>query len=59
MTDTFKEQLKAVISEYESACSQVKHGNALVNLSLTQITDLQMRCITAIERAAGRRFYLL
>ena len=54
MTDTFKEQLKAVISEYELACSQSKHGDALETLSPTQITDLQMRCITAIERAAGR-----
>ncbi len=54
MTDTFKEQLKAVISEYESARSQSKHGDALETLSPTQITDLQMRCITAIERAAGR-----
>ena len=53
MTDTFKEQLKSVISEYESARSQSKHG--LETLSPTQITDLQMRCITAIERAAGRR----
>ncbi len=57
MTDTFKEQLKSVISAYESAYSQAKHGNALDIFSLTQITqitDLQMRCITAIEKAAGR-----
>ena len=54
MTDTFKKQLKSVISEYELARSQSKHGNALETPSLTQITDLQMRCITAIERAAGR-----
>ena len=55
MTDTFKKQLKSVISAYESAYSQAMHDNALVEIfSLTQITDLQMRCITAIERAAGR-----
>ena len=53
MTDTFKKQLKSVISEYELACSQSKHDDAS-DVSLTQIADLQMRCITAIERAAGR-----
>ena len=54
MTDTFKEQLKAVISEYELACPQSEHGDALETLSLTQIMDWQTRCITAIERATGK-----
>ena len=54
MTDTFKEQLKSVISAYESARSQVKRPDASETLSQIQIMDLQTRCIAAIERAAGK-----
>ena len=58
MTDTFKEQLKAVISEYESARSQVKRPNISSSdiplLQVAELQDLQTRCITAIERAAGQ-----
>ena len=45
MTDTFKKQLKSVISAYE---------DDIPGASPTQITELHTRCITAIERAAGR-----
>ena len=54
MTDTFKKQLKSVISAYESARSQSKRPDELDALSLSHITDLQTGCITTIERAAGR-----
>ncbi len=53
MTDTFKEQLGAIITEYESALSRSAHTDASDVFTLTQITDLQTRCTTAIERATG------
>ena len=55
MTDTFKKQLKKIIAEHESALSQSKHSDASDVLSQTQITDLQTRCIAAIESISGRR----
>ncbi len=41
MTDTFKKQLKSVISAYEDDIS---------DFSSTQITELHTRCVAAIER---------
>ena len=54
MTDMRKKQLKKIIVEYESALSQSRHTAASDALSLTQITDLQTRCIAAIESISGR-----
>ena len=54
MTETFKKQLEAVIAEYESALLQSIYNDASDVLSLTQVTDLQTRCIAAIERIVGR-----
>ena len=54
MTDTFKKQLKKIIAEHESALSQSRHSDASDVLSQTQITDLQTRCIAAIESISGR-----
>ena len=55
MTDTFKEQLSAVITEYESARSQSKYNDASDVISHTKITELQTRCISAIERTSGSK----
>ena len=54
MTEIFKKQLEAVIAEHESALSESIHKEASDVLSRTQVTDLQTRCIAAIERIAGR-----
>ncbi len=52
-TETFKEQLNSIISDYESTASESKYSN-LSDLPFPKITELQMRCITVIERVAGR-----
>lgn len=49
MTDPFKEQLYAVIVEYKSFLQKSSQHR-----SSNRIVDLQTRCITAIERIAGR-----
>ena len=54
MTDTRKKQLKNIIAEHKSALSQSEHYDASDVLSRTQITDLQTRCIAAIESISGR-----
>ncbi len=57
MTDTFKKQLKSVISAYESACSLLEYTedpDDISDFSSTQITELHTRCVAAIERAAGK-----
>lgn len=46
MSDTFKNQLSAVISEAKQALSS--HS-----VTLTKIIELQTRCVAAIERASG------
>ena len=55
MTNTFKEQLSAVITEYESARSQSSYGDASDVISNTEIAELQTRCISAIERTSGAK----
>ena len=55
MIDTFKEQLSAVITEYELARSQSKYSDASDMISHTKITELQTRCISAIERTSGSK----
>ena len=57
MTDTFKKQLKSVISAYESARFLLKYTedpDDISDFSYTQITELHTRCVAAIERAAGK-----
>ena len=54
MIALFEKQLEAVISEYESALRQSKHGHASDTISEVQVHEFQTRCIAAIERVAGR-----
>ena len=53
MKNTFENQLIAVISEYESARSRAKYDDLSDIYTITQATNLQTRCITAIERTSG------
>ena len=55
MTDTFKKQLNAVITEYESALSQSKYSDGSDVISKTEIMELQTRCISVIERTSGSK----
>lgn len=55
MTNTFEEQLKTVINEYESACSKSVFGDGSDVVSIVQITDIQTRCIASIERITGQK----
>lgn len=59
MQNTFEEQLNAVITEYESAFLQSKSYSEYEDisrvLSESQISELQTRCISAIERVSGSR----
>lgn len=54
MSDPFKKQLNSVITEYEEARSKSQYSDASDVISNIQITDLQTRCIAAIERIAGK-----
>ena len=53
MIDTFKNQLVAVISKFESGLSYSKYDDASDFFSSTEISDLQTRCLAAIERTSG------
>lgn len=55
MIGTFKNQLVAVISEFESGLSRSKYNDASDVFSNTEISDLQTRCLAAIERISGTR----
>ena len=55
MTDTFKKQLNAVITEYELALSKAKYDDGSDVISETGIMELQTRCISVIERASGSK----
>ena len=54
MSDKLKNQLRAVITDYESALAKSRHSDASDVLTDAQASDLHMRCIAAIERASGR-----
>jgi len=54
MISIFEKQLEAVISEYESVLASSKNDDASDVLSDIQVNNLQIRCIAAIERVAGR-----
>ena len=57
MQNTFEKQLNAVITEYELAFSQAKSYSEYEDisdvLSKSQVSELEIRCISAIERASG------
>ena len=53
MTDSFEHQLTSIIKEYEEGLKASSHDDASDVFSLSEITDLQTRCIAAIERASG------
>ena len=53
MIDTFNSQLGAVISEFESGLSKSQYSDASDIFTSTQISDLQTRCLAAIERTSG------
>ena len=55
MTDIFKKQLNAVITDYESALSQAKYDDGSDVISETGIMELQTRCISVIERVSGSK----
>ena len=55
MTDIFKKQLNAVITEYESALSQSKYKDGSDVISKIEIRKFQTRCIAAIERTSGSK----
>ena len=55
MTDTFKEQLSAVITEYESTLSQSEYDDGSDVISKIEIRKFQTRCISAIERTSGSK----
>ena len=54
MTDTFKKQLNAVITDYESVLSQSKYDDGS-DVSIIKIMELQTRCISVIERTSGSK----
>ena len=53
MTNSYEHQLSSIIREYESGLAESRHDDASDVYTLTQITDLQTRCIAAIQRASG------
>ena len=53
MTNSYEHQLSSIIKEYEAGLAESRHDDASDVYSLTQITDLQTRCIAAIQRASG------
>ena len=53
MKNTFEEQLSVVIKEYQAALAASKYDDASDVVSNVYISQLQTRCITAIERVSG------
>ena len=53
MSDTYINQLTDVIEVFETALSASIYGDCSDALTETEVSDLQTRCITAIERASG------
>ena len=54
MSDTFKDQLKAVITDFDEANSQAEYHDLSDIFDFAQRSDLETRCITAIERVSGK-----
>ena len=55
MSDSFGKQLQVIIAEYESELSKSQHDDGSDVLSRTHVTDLETRCIAAIDRIVGCR----
>jgi hypothetical protein len=53
MDKIFIAQLDEVISEYEAARTRSRHDDASDVLSDTDVRELETRCLSALERAAG------
>ena len=54
MAVEFVKQLSEIVEDYESAKSCSNFGNMMNSDSRIKVTDLQTRCISAIERVAGQ-----
>ena len=54
MTVDFVKQLSELVEDYESAKSSSTFGNMMYSDSRIKVTELQTRCISAIERVAGQ-----
>ena len=53
MTQTFEQQLAAIVSEYDAAVSRSGRTDAADVLTRTEVIEMRTRCIAAIERASG------
>lgn len=54
MTVDFVKQLSKIVEDYDSEKSSSTFGNMMNRDSRSKITELQTRCISAIERVAGQ-----
>ena len=55
MIQVFEQQLAAIVSEYDAALARSASSDASDILTHTEVVDLRTRCISAIERASGRK----
>lgn len=53
MSSPFETEMEILIEEYEAALKQSKHSDASDVISDVRVSQMQTRCLVAIERAVG------
>ena len=54
MSSPFETEVESLIEEYEAALKQSKHGDGSDVISDVRVSQMQTRCLAAIERIVGR-----